>query len=80
MTNTLRERFVEAEMAGGAQVYNKIFKRIKSEAIHTSNNLFPQGTVLWLQHRKRNTAFVKNISDQNILRIGDIYRECIFLN
>lgn len=41
MTNTLQERFVETEMARGAQVYNKIFKRIKSEAIHTSNNLFP---------------------------------------
>lgn len=36
--------------------------------------------VLWLQCRKRSVPSVENISDQNILHIGDIYRECIILN
>lgn len=78
VTNTLWERFVQTEMARGAQVCNKTFKRRKSVAIHISNNLFPRGTVLGLRCSERNVAFVKNISEQNILHIGDIYRECTF--
>lgn len=38
----------------------------------------PKERVLWLQCRKCSTAFLKTISDQNFLHIGDIHRECIF--
>lgn len=41
MTNTWWERFVQTEMARGIQICNRIFERIKSKAIHTSNDLFP---------------------------------------